>query len=163
MSMPGWLPAPLSVMPWSSSTCDALYGVFRRDLLDGRLTYLGFNVWFYPDAEEDGREAIFWHLTSRDDKTVYPPVRLPDPRRCERLSWIRPMILRCPCVTGDLLNWDHEEGDGAIKTYVWIHEHDFVIIMKKLPNGKRRLITSFHLDGEHERQKMKKKWSRRLA
>ncbi|MBP7371365.1 MAG: hypothetical protein KBG39_07055 [Opitutaceae bacterium] len=163
MSLPTWLPEPLVVMPWNSGTYDLLYAVFCRDLLNGRLTYLGFNVWFYPDTEEDGREAIFWHLTSRDDKTIDPPVRLLDPRRSERLNWVRPMILRCPCATGDLRNWDHEEGDGAIKTYVWLHQHDFVIIMKKLRDGKRRLITSYHLDSAHERRKIEKKWNRRLS
>ena len=160
---PAWLPPMIEVMPWHGGTYDELYAVFVRDLRQGKLTYLGFNVWFYPDTEDDGKEAIFWHLTSRFDYCENPPVRLPDPRRCERLSWVRPMILRCPCATGDLLNWDHEEGGGAIKTYVWVHLHDFVIIMKKLGDGRRRLITSFHLDDDHERKKMQKKWDRRLA
>ena len=159
---PDWLPPMIVVMPWQSGTYDELYSVFVRDIRNGRLTYLGFNVWYYPDTEEDGREAIFWHLTSREDRRQNPPVRLPDPRRSERLSWVRPMILRCPCATSDVLDWDHEEGDGAIKTYVWIEQHDFVVIMKKLPHGRRRLITSYHLDDDHERRKMRKKWERRL-
>jgi hypothetical protein len=140
-----------------------LYEVFQRDLLQGDLSYLGHNVWFYPDTEEDGKESIFWHLTTRTDYIENPPVRLADPRRCERLNWIRPMIFRCPCETGDVWDWDHEEGDGAIKTYIWIHQQDFVIIFKKLSNGRRRLITSYHLDNEHQRTKMAKKWDRRLS
>lgn len=159
---PAWLPPMLTVMPWRSDTYEALYVVFRRDLLRGDLSYRGFNVWFYPDTEEEGKETIFWHLTSREDESQNPPVRLPDPRRCERLNWVRPMIFRCPCATGDLLDWDHEEGNGPIKTYIWIHRHDFVIILKKLPDGRRRLITSYHLDSEHQRRKMRKKWERRL-
>jgi len=159
--LPAWLPPMLTVMPWQSDTYEALYAVFCRDLRRGDLSYLGFNVWFYPNTEEDGKEAIFWHLTSRLDKSQDPPVRLPDLRRSERLNWIRPMIFRCPCGAGDLLDWDHLEGDGAIKTYIWIQQHDFVIILKKLPDGRRRLITSCHLDN-HEREKMRKKWERRL-
>ena len=159
---PAWLPPMVAVTPWRSDTFDSLYAIFVRDILNGRLRYLGFNVWFYPDREEDGKEAIFWHLTSREDKSQNPPVRLPDLRRSERLPWIRPTILRCPCVDGDVLDWDHEEGDGAIKTYLWLHQHDFLIVMKKLPDGRRRLITSFHLDNANQREKTRKKWTRRL-
>ena len=162
MATPTWLPEMLPVMPWTGDSYEALYAVFRRDLRRGDLTYLGYNVWFYPHTEEEGKESIFWHLTSREDKRQNPAARLPDPPRCARLNWVRAMILRCPCATGDLLDWDHEEGDGAIKTYLWLHRHDFVIILKKLPDGRRRLITSFHLDSEHERSKMRKKWERRL-
>ena len=32
----------------------------------------------------------------------------------------------------------------------------------ELPDGRRRLLTSYHLDSEHERIKMRKKWERRL-
>ena len=153
----------VDVMPWDGGTYDRLYALFYRDLIQGRLTYLGYNVWFYPHTEEEGRESIFWHLTSRMDYSQTPPVRLPDPRRCERLSWVRPMILRCPCADGDVLNWDYEEGDGAIKTYIWIHEHDFLIVLKRLGDGRRRLITSYHLDNHHQVTKTRKKWERRVA
>ena len=160
--LPEWLPPMLEVNPWQSTTYDQLYAVFARDLRRTNLTFYGYNVWFYPTTEEDGREAIFWHLTTREDKTQQPPTRLPDMRRCERLSWVRKLILRCPCPTGEVLDWDHEEGDGSIKTYIWIEKHDFVVILKKLPDGQRRLITSYHLDGNHQRRKMRKKWENRL-
>src|ERR1035441_10441896 len=160
--LPSWLPPMVSVSPWQDDTFDVLYAVFTRDLRRGGLSYLGFNVWFYPTTEEDGKEEIFWHLTSRKDMTQNPPVRIPDLRRSERLTWVRPMILRCPCATSDVWDWDHLEGDGTIKTYIWIQQHHFVIIIKKLPDGRRRLITSYHLDDDYQREKMGKKWNRRL-
>lgn len=159
---PSWLPPMAKVNPWHERTYDELYAVFCRDLLNAKLTYLGCNVWFYPDTEEEGKETIFWHLTSRDDKTQNPPVRLPDLRRSERLPWIKALITHCPDKAGDILDWDHEEGDGTIKTYIWLHRLDFVIILKRLPDGRRRLITSYHLDGDHQRNKIRKKYDRRL-
>jgi hypothetical protein len=156
--VPEWLPPAVSVNPWHDGTYDLLYEIFRCDILQSNLTYRGFNVWFYPTTDDGGREEIFWHLTTRGKHDA----RLPDLRRCELLSWVKPLILRCPCPAGDVWDWDHEEGDGAIKTYVWLRHHDFVIIMKKLRNGKRRLITSYHLDNNHERQRMLKNWNRRL-
>jgi hypothetical protein len=158
---PAWLPAIISVSPWGANTYDALYEVFERDLKSAYLTYLGYNVWFYPDTEEEGKETIFWHLTTREDRDN-PPDRLPDLRRCERLHWIRLLIERCPDRDGHILDWDHEEGDGSIKTYIWLQHHDFLIILKKLPDGRRRLITSYHLDNAHQRNKTRKKYERRL-
>lgn len=162
-SLPDWVPGMVPVDPWRSNTYDILYEVFTRDLLNRRLTYLGFHVWFYPHSDEDGRKEIFWHLTTRTDRREAPPVRFPDLRRSERLSWVRSLIERCRCPVGDVLDWDHLEGDGAIKTYVWLQNHDFVVIMKKLGDGQRRLITSYHLDGESQRVKMLKKWNRRIV
>lgn len=158
---PGWLPDMVSVSPWTDETYDHLYSVFHRDLKRGGLTFQGYNVWFYNEVD-GGKEIIFWHLTTRDDKSVNPPARLPDLRRSERLSWIRPIISRCPCPSSDVLSWDFEEGNGDIKTYIWLQNHDFIVICKKLPDGKRRLITSFHLDSHHQASKMQKKYAQRL-
>jgi len=160
--LPHWLPEMVSVSPWTNDTYDLLYEIFRRDILLSRLTYRRNRVWFYPQSSANDKEDIFWHLTTREDQSVNPPERYPDLRRCERLSWIKPMILGSPDEGDDLLDWDHEEGDGAIKTYVWLHRLDFVVIMKKLRDGQRRLITSFHLDNQHQRDKMRRKYERRM-
>jgi transcription initiation factor IIE alpha subunit len=62
----------------------------------------------------------------------------------------------------EILAWDQEEGDGTVKTYVWLHEQDFIIIMKKYPDNTRRLITSFWVEYEHTRRKFRKKYNHRL-
>ncbi len=146
--------------------------------MQGDLSYCGHKVWFYPEKDEDGKESIFWHLTSRQEETdgydsrqprttgrESPntlPGRLPDLRRCERLSWIRPVLLRCPDSTQDVLDWDYMEGNGKIRTYVWLHQHDFVIILKKLRDGSSRLITSYHLDNPHQRRKIERKYDGKM-
>jgi len=122
---------------------------------------------------EDGKEAIFWHLTSRKIKAekiprrkrkffpaeqdVLEPERLPDLRRCERLPWVKPLIAHPG--KPEVLAWDYEEGDRTIKTYVWIKDYDFVVIMKKFPDGKRRLITSFYVDSEYKRKDFERKYA----
>ncbi len=60
----------------------------------------------------------------------------------------------------EVLAWDHEEGDGTIKTYVWLENHDFVVIMKKYPDGRRRLITSFWVEYANTKRKLRKKYDR---
>lgn len=173
--MPDWLPEMASVNPWTAVTYELLYGIFCRDIRDGVLKYAGYDVWIFRDIE-DGKETLFWHLTSRQKKAqkvprrkrkILPPdleitdqERLPDLRRCERLPWVKP-IIEHP-VDPEVLAWDYEEGDQTIKTYVWIKDYDFVVIMKKFPNGKRRLITSFYVDSHYKREDFLRKYADRI-
>ncbi len=70
--MPDWLPEMFCVDPWGHSTYDELYRVFCADIKNARLQYAGQRVWFFPD-KDDGKEVLFWHLTTRDQrKTVVP-------------------------------------------------------------------------------------------
>lgn len=150
-----WLPEMLSVSPWSVDTYEMLYAVFRRDFVVSQPRYRGFHVWFFTDMDE-GKEEIFWHLTDKGKK----PNRLPDTNRSARLSWVRPMLQRCP--DPEILDWDVEE-DGVIKTYVWLKNHDFVVIMKRMPDGRRRLLTAHYLDYSDMRNKLQKKYDRRIS
>jgi len=163
------------VDPWHADTYDRLYQVFVTTVGDAGLMYRGKRVWMFPDMD-DGKEVVFWHLTTREQKprpvprrmrhlqtppsAAGPVERYPDLRRCERLPWVGPMVI-CP---GDpsVLAWDHLEGDGATKTYVWLKGHDFVVIMKKMPDGSRRLITSFYVDREFKRQDFERKYAARV-
>lgn len=172
--MPDWLPDIVCVDPWTQSTYDMLYRIFCRDIRDNDLRYIENEVWFFPEIE-DGREKIFWHLTTRyiiskiprRKKKFYPAGqthfekdRFPDLRRCERLSWVKALIekARSPKV----LAWDYEEGDLTIKTYVWLKEYDFIVIMKKYPDDKRRLITSFYVDKFYKRKDFERKYANRI-
>ena len=76
--MPEWLPDMFCVNPWTQDTYDKLYEVFCRDIRDRDLRYLGNSVWIYRDLE-DGREKIFWHLTTRRvKKTKIQPADIND-------------------------------------------------------------------------------------
>jgi len=180
-SNPSWLPAMAQVSPWRhggpDDTYEMLYGIFQRDFVRTQPRYDGHAVWHFrrPEDWEDGKEKLFWHLTDREEKPKPVPRRMrkyaaqiqvqpgryPDPRRCERLPWVRPMIdnSRQP----EVLAWDYREGDGSIRTYVWLKDLDFVAIMKKYPKGRRRLITSFYVDQEYKRRAFERKYANRIA
>lgn len=157
MSYPHWLPDIFPVSPWTESTYDELYQLFHRDFIESQPVYLGYTVWFFPEKEND-KEKLFWHLTSRDD--TENGERLPDLRRCERLPWARPMLENPQ--DPEILAWDHSEGDGSVRTYVWLINYRFVVIMKKYPDEKRRMVTSFYVDYPHTRRNLMKKYNRRL-
>lgn len=152
--LPEWLPPLLCVSPWSIKTFDLLYSVFTRDFMDSQPAYREHRVWFFPERE-DGKELIFWHLTHREDETIGK--RLPDLRRCERLPWVRSILDNSE--KPEVLDWDYEEGDRSVRTYLWLKELDFLVLLKKYPDGQRRIITSHYVDHAHKRRKLEKKYA----
>jgi hypothetical protein len=59
-------------------------------------------------------------------------------------------------------SWDYKEGKGAVNTYLWLKDFDFLVIMKKYPDGRRRLLTSFYIDYPNYKRKLEKKYARRI-
>jgi len=173
--MPDWLPEMVTVNPWTEDTYEKLYEIFCRDIRDHNLRHIGNNVWIFREME-DGKEKIFWHLTTREVKqkriprrkrkfypqgqTYIKTERLPDLRRCERLPWVKPLIEHP--FDPEVLAWDYEEGDSTVKTYIWIKDSDFVVILKKYPNDTRRLITSFYIDVDYKRIDFERKYRNRV-
>jgi len=146
------------VNPWTEQTLEILYRIFQRDFKDTQPDYRGFTVWFFPDREE-GKEVLFWHMTSETDPETGQ--RLPDLRRCERLPWARPMLDHS--WEPEIQAFDYREHDGDIHTYVWLKDHDYLVLMKKYKDGRRRLITSFYIKYPHYRHKLEKKFRQRLS
>ncbi|MDO8437381.1 MAG: hypothetical protein Q7S69_04350 [Nitrosomonadaceae bacterium] len=155
-SHPDWLPPMFVMSPWNETVMESLYTLFRRDFIEHPANYRGVEVWFFPEKDR-GKELIFWHLVERGDTGE----RFPDFRRAERLPWARAMLdhLDAP----EILDWDFEEGDGSVHTYVWLKDFDYLIVMKKYRDGRRRLITAYHINYENARRKLLKKFERRLV
>jgi len=173
-----WLPSLVEVSPWEFSrqnnTYEMLYQIFCRDIINCDLKFANYDVWIFKDLD-DGKEKIFWHLTSREEKAkkvprrqrkfyasdTIPAQRYPDLRRSERLPWIKPLIENPnEC---EVLAWDYREGDGVIKTYVWLKDCDFVVIMKKYNDNTRRLVTSFYVDSDYKRMDFERKYRDRIC
>jgi hypothetical protein len=51
---------------------------------------------------------------------------------------------------------------GDVHTYVWLEHFDYVIVMKRYRDGRRRLITAYWVDYESKRRALLKKYSTRL-
>jgi hypothetical protein len=109
----------------------------------------------------DPHEEGFWHLTTREDKASGD--RLLDPPRAKRLRWCRATIDNA--ASPDVLMFDYEEGNGRIRTYLWVRDADYVVILEKREkNGKvvaYSLVTAFPLDGPSRRKDMRRKYDNR--
>ena len=154
--LPPWLPQMVKVIPWTISTYEMLYSIFQRDFKDSQPRYNNKDVWFFSDMYSD-KEMIFWHLTTKRDNETGE--RLPDIRRCERLPWTRPMIDHAK--QPEIIAFDYVEGNGDTKTYVWLKDYDFLVLLKKYKNGSRRLLTSYFIEYPNYRRKIKKKYDKR--
>ncbi len=151
---PEWLPEMLLLNPWTE---DILYEEFQNDFIHSQPRYRSYIVWIFPD-KTDGKETIFWHLITREDRKTRK--RLPDIMRSARLPWVRPMIEHPD--ESEIIDWDYLEGSGDTHTYVWLKEHDFVVIMKKYKDGRRRLVTAHYIDYPNKKRKLANKYEKRI-
>jgi len=158
MAAPAWLPELFPAEPWRRDTYDKLYDVFMRDFVSTQPSYKGSPVWVFPE-QEDGKHTIFWHLTSRE--VNYSGIRYPDIERCKRLPWVKCLIEQAGH-RPEIRDWDYEEGDGKVNTYIQLLAFDFMVILRKYRDSQRRLISAYCVDFEHKRLKLQKKYERRL-
>lgn len=156
---PLWLPAILSVEPWSDAVVEALYFVFDRDFRQSKPVLDGEEIYYFQTTRPDGKEEIFWHLitTEVDERRT---ARTPDFPRAARLPWVRCLIEHC--TENEIRFWDYLEHTGDVKTYIWFVDNDFLIILKKLKGNRRRLLTSFCILYADFRGKLEKKYTKRL-
>ena len=160
-NMPHWLPAIVSVNGVWTEVLARLYGVFEADFKRIRLLFDGRPVWWdrriLPgEAYEEG----FWHLITKADLNT--SARLLDPRRAERLPWCGPVIANS--ADGAVTVWDFEEANGHVRTYLWLQEWDYVVVMEKRQQRVSEvafLITAFHVDGESSRRNLGRKYQSR--
>ena len=160
--LPEWLPAIVSVDGMWDDVLAKLYVLFTTDFKGNQLFLNGIVVWYDRRILEGEKyEEGFWHLITKKDKQTGE--RLLDNRRAERLPWCRPVI-ECSDKP-EIKIWNNREGSNKIRTYVWLENFDYVVILEK-HNRKfgliMFLITAYHLDGESSRRKMRKKYEKRL-
>jgi hypothetical protein len=162
-ALPDWLPELIDTDGKWNEILERLYAVFEIDFKTGGPRFDGLLVrWDQRRLEGDSREEGFWHLVTRDDKDV--DGRLLDTPRAKRLRWCRATIDHS--AQPDVLVFDYLEGNGKVRTYLWVHEHDYVVILEKvIRKGKCIaffLVTAFLLDRPSRVRAMEKKYKNQI-
>jgi hypothetical protein len=159
--MPDWLPPVASTDGVWEEVVLRLYEVFENDFKKTRCLFQGKQVWWDQRVIAGNKyEEGFWHLISRIDNQTKE--RLLDPRRAERLPWCRPTLAN----SGDaeVTVWHFKESSGRVRTYVWLKDWDYVIILEKRPQriGETAfIITAYHVDGDSTRKNLRRKYDLR--
>jgi len=160
---PDWLPVIVSIDGVWGLVLSRLYTIFDRDFKQLKPMFSAMQVWW--DRRVLGGERYeegFWHLISRHEKETGE--RLLDPRRAERLPWCCPTLINAR--DNAVKVWDYKEGSGRMRTYVWLEDWDYVVILEKRKHriGKIAfLITAFHVDGKSRRINLERKYLKKEA
>jgi hypothetical protein len=160
---PDWLPEMLDIVEATDEVVDALYVIFDRDLKQGHPKFGNRSIIFSLGKSVKGYEVIFWHLITG---SYHPPsLEAIEIERAQRLPWCAPTINNA---LGELpLVWDYEEGDGKVRTYIWLQQFDYVVIVQKehvVDEGDiARLITAYCTNEDWGRRKLDKKYNNRIG
>lgn len=159
MVMPIWLPSKVNVNGVWEKTLSLLYTIFQNDFVNENV-FLGSKRVTYDDRILEGQyEEGFWHLITRKDLATGE--RLFDPPRAERLPWCAPTLNNS--TDSEVLVWDYNEGSNGVRTYVWLRNWDYVIILRKQTKYNiASLITAYHVDGSSSRSKLQRKYAKRV-
>ena len=156
-----WLPPIIDNSEYADwdKFLEEVYRIFKRDFLEGdTLSYRSAPVIINSELER-GKEKTFWHLTHRTEKGKrWGRRKIRDVRRAERLPWIRPIITNH--ADKDILDFDYFEGQGILRTYLWLRNWDFVVILESL-NGCYLLITAYSVDYAGQKEGLEKKYDDR--
>lgn len=162
MFAPEWLPEKVDTNGEWGEVLKRLYQLFQIDFIGPGCYHLGRAVW-WDNRKIDGEyEEGFWHLITRGNDAVGH--RLFDSERAECLPWCRPCLVNAPDVA--LKIWDYRESDKRVRTYVWLENHDYLIILQKRSSRQGEiffLVTAFSVDGNDTRRKLEKKYENRMA
>jgi hypothetical protein len=152
MSEPAdWLP-PL--IAWNDFNNDlslyveAVYSVFKRDMLDSVPLLSDSPVRCRRDPIRDGKEAGFWHCTTEGKVEEN---RDPDMSRCARIGWLRTVIEHVDDSRVDRWTTD-KRGDD--RHYLWFDEEYLIVLGVR--KSSFQLITAFVTSQEHNKRKLRK-------
>jgi len=158
---PDWLPEIVSINGEWAEVLSRLYKIFEQDFKYTERTFQGILVWWDRQIlQGEHYEEGFWHLITKEQAKRKD--RLFDPRRAERLPWCGPTISHSNDKSVKV--WDFKENNGRIRTYIWLENWDYVIILQKRRHRKGLLaflITAFYVDGDSSRRSMRIKFEKR--
>ena len=159
---PPWLPPIVPVGGDWDKVVEKLYEIFNEDFVRKGCAFEGRPVWWDRRIEKGGKyEEGFWKIITRFDYNTNE--RLFDPRRAERLTWCAPIINNSK--DSVVKTWDYRETNRRIRTYLWLEDWDYVVIIEKRMVGNKEvvfLVSAFHIDGESKRRNLRMKFSRRV-
>jgi hypothetical protein len=159
-----WLPPLLDLPDDQDDAFAMLHAVFTRDFVDRRPSFRGCPV-VWDDRRDPGDpyERGFIHIISKDGVPL-------DRLRASKLCWCCAIILNAACPT--ITVWDYQEGTRKTRTYLWLEDCDYVVVLERMMRWDREsrtsnrvyeLITAYHVEGDSTRRSLKQKWSKRCA
>lgn len=144
---------------------DFLYNIFKRDFIDSKPYFKSKEVRIRKYPMIANKEQAYFHITSKDSSKTSPDPnnRIPDLRRCERISWIRKIIENYNCNDNcsnckKIKLW-YEPYKMYKRWHLLFEDYKFIVIIEERPNFNL-LISSFYIEQEHRLNKMLKRYEK---
>jgi len=122
--LPTWLPDPERPGGDWIQYIEDLYAQYTADFLTNRTVWRAKPVFVDRDPQYNGKDVGFWHLISGIDR-VTKDLLDPEPDRCARLCWVRPVLEAHP---DDVRTWIQER-NGFIA--IALPDFSFRVILKE--------------------------------
>lgn len=134
---------------------EIIYTLFKNDFIESQPQFDGKWVRCRKDPIYDGKFAGFWHCMSDGD---VEDERTPDMRRCERISWIRP-IIESTDSRDDIDIWKNQRGSNT-NVLIWYDEYLLIVLGERTRNRDGfqylQLITAYTTEKEHRIKKLRR-------
>jgi len=156
--IPSWLPDLILFENFKGNWniyVNAVYGFFHKDFVESRPSFQKIPIFarYHPPYEEKG--AAFWHLVSEGNQESE---RTPDLRRCERIRWPRPMIENVNSM--EVKIWETSrpwKKQKQRRINFALDNFSYIVIIAETQKGFN-LVTAYHLEKSHRREKLKKEF-----
>jgi hypothetical protein len=134
---------------WKSYV-ERLYETFMSEIVNGGLSFSGLPIRTRYHPPSRGKGSGFWHVIQEGPSE---DERIPDLRRCERISWISWMIKNA--TSDDRISW-WEEGWGSSRdVLIWLEVEDYLVVLSKR-KGYYLLKTAYLANKAHKRKGLRK-------
>lgn len=155
-SRPDWLPDTVSLEDYNGSWheyIEAVYEIFRRDFVLDKPYFRGQRLRLkrYPMSQE--KESTFWHMTSEGSNEKE---RVPDLRRCERISWVKPIIENSRDTS--VKAWENKR-KGETRVCLWLEGYEYLVVLAR----RRDFIlpwTAYTVSRSHQKDKIQKQFEK---
>lgn len=152
MSKPAWLPPLITLEQYQgdwSAYLDAVFRIFKRDLMDNPPLFGGRPVVVARDPSSKGKPEAFWHCVSEMEGEGN---RFPALRRCERVGWIRAVVENA-ANAATIETWPTQRGRDK-RVCLWYNKEYLVVLRERKTHFV--LITTYCTDRDHTVQKLER-------
>ncbi|NLY46748.1 MAG: hypothetical protein GX053_12305 [Tissierella sp.] len=137
-----------------------LYEIFCRDFKESFPSFYDLRVNVRHHPIEFGKEEAFFHFTCQDYSNNND--RIPDFRRCERISWIRKFIENYNCnesceICEGIKLWE-KPYKNTFRVHLLFEKERYMVVVEKR-ESYYLLITAFYIEREHTLQKKLKEYN----
>jgi hypothetical protein len=117
------------------------------------VVWRGHRVLVFRNPEHKGKCAGFWHCTSVADPDSAD--RIPDLRRCERIRWIRALLV---APSAEVRTWEESPRGRDRRFVIATPEFDFLVVLRLMKAGLVQLVTAYHVEWEGRRAKYRREY-----